>query len=134
MVESSKALPASKLCRKYDLKTLGFTETSELEDLREPLGQDRAIEAIRFGIGVRHQGFNLFAFGPSGSGKTEIIHRYLEPEAAALPVPDDWCYVNNFAAPDQPKMLRLPAARARELAKQMESLTEEVRAVISAAV
>ncbi|MEX0583775.1 MAG: hypothetical protein WD185_08905 [Sneathiella sp.] len=88
----SKALPASKLCRKYDLKALDFTDTSELEDLREPLGQDRAIEAIRFGIGVRHPGFNLFAFGLSGSGKTEIIHRYLEPEAAASPVPDDRCF------------------------------------------
>ncbi|MEX1035934.1 MAG: ATP-binding protein, partial [Sneathiella sp.] len=129
----SKALPASKLCRKYDLKALDFTDTSELEDLREPLGQDRAIEAIRFGIGVRHQGFNLFAFGLSGSGKTEIIHRYLEPEAAASPVPDDWCYVNNFAAQDHPKILRLPAGRGRELARQMESLTEEVRVVISAA-
>ncbi|WP_339633462.1 ATP-binding protein [uncultured Sneathiella sp.] len=129
----SKALPASKLCRKYDLKTLGFTETSDLEDLHEPLGQDRAIQAIRFGIGVRHQGFNLFAFGPPGSGKTEIIHHYLEPEASSLPVPEDWCYVNNFTARDHPKILRLPAGRGRELARQMESLTEEVRVVISAA-
>ena len=128
-----KALPASELCRKYDLSTLGFTDTTQIEDLREPLGQDRAVEAIRFGIGVRHEGFNLFAFGSSGAGKTETILRYLEPEAAAKCCPDDWCYVNNFAAPDHPKMLRLPAGRARELAKLMESLAEEVRVVISAA-
>ena len=126
-----KALPASELCRKYDLSMLGFTDTTQIEDLREPLGQDRAVEAIRFGIGVRHEGFNLFAFGSSGAGKTETILRYLEPEAAAKCCPDDWCYVNNFAAPDHPKMLRLPAGRARELAKQMESLAEEVRVVIS---
>ncbi|WP_340151148.1 ATP-binding protein [uncultured Sneathiella sp.] len=132
MVEG-KALPASKLCRKYDLTALGFKETSELEDLHEPLGQDRAIQAIRFGIGIRHQGFNLFAFGPPGSGKTEIIHRYLQPEASSLQVPEDWCYVNNFTAPDHPKVLRLPAGKGRELARQMENLTEEVRVVISAA-
>ena len=129
----TKALPASQLCRRYDLEALGFKDTTELEDLREPLGQDRAVEAIRFGIGVRHHGFNLFAFGPSGSGKTEIIRRYLEPEAAAKPVPDDWCYINNFKVPDHPKLLRLPAGRANDLAQQMEALTEEVRAVISAA-
>ncbi|MFC4271210.1 AAA family ATPase [Sneathiella chungangensis] len=128
-----KALSASELCRKYDLAALGFKDTSELEDLWEPLGQDRAVEAIRFGIGVRHQGFNLFAFGPAGAGKTETILRYLEPEAAAKPVPDDWCYVNNFAEPDHPKILRLPAGRAKELARQMESLAEEVRVVIAAA-
>ncbi|MCF8465938.1 MAG: AAA family ATPase [Sneathiella sp.] len=128
-----KALPASDLCRRYDLCALGFKDTSELEELLEPLGQERAVNAIRFGIGVRHHGFNLFAFGASGSGKTETIRRYLEPEAASKPLPDDWCYINNFAVPDQPKVLRLPAGRANELAKQMESLTEEVRVVISAA-
>jgi lon-related putative ATP-dependent protease len=128
-----KALPASQLSRRYDLEALGFKNTSELKELREPLGQDRAVEAIRFGIDVRHHGFNLFAFGPPGSGKTETIRRYLEPEAAAKTVPDDWCYVNNFAEADHPKVLRLPAGRAKDLAKQMEALTDEVRVVISAA-
>lgn len=128
-----KALPASELRRTYDLGALGFSDTREIEDLREPLGQERAVEAIRFGIGVRHEGFNLFAFGASGGGKTETILRYLEPEAAAKCCPEDWCYVNNFAMPDHPKMLELPAGRGQELAKQMESLGEEVRIVISAA-
>ncbi len=128
-----EALPATELCRRYDPGAFDFDDTTQLEDLQEPLGQDRAVEAIRFGIGVRHQGFNLFAFGPPGTGKTDIVRLYLEPEAAAQPLPDDWCYVNDFATPHSPRALRLPAGRANELAKQMANLAEELRVVISSA-
>ena len=128
-----KALPAAELCRRYDLDAFEFDDTTQLEDLREPLGQDRAVEAIRFGIGVRHQGFNLFAFGPPGTGKTEIVRHYLEPEAAGEALPDDWCYVNDFATPHCPRALRLPPGRSTDLAKQMASLAEELRVVISSA-
>lgn len=128
-----EALPATELCRRYDPGGFDFEDTTQLEDLKEPLGQDRAVEAIRFGIGVRHQGFNLFAFGPPGTGKTDIVRLYLEPEAAAQPLPDDWCYVNDFSAPHSPKALRLPAGRANELAKQLATLAEELRVVISSA-
>lgn len=127
------ALLAESLCRSYDLKLLDFKDTSELEDLGEPLGQDRAVEAIRFGIGIRLPGFNLFAFGPPGAGKVETIRLHLEPQAAAQPLPDDWCYVNDFAALDRPRAMRLPAGRATDLAEQMETLGEELRVVISAA-
>ncbi|WP_373090189.1 Lon protease family protein [Sneathiella sp.] len=127
-----KELTVAQLRRRYDPNSFKFKDTRELKELKEPLGQDRAIEAIRFGIGVRHQGFNLFAFGPSGAGKTEIIRLYLEPEAAKKSVPDDWCYVNNFTAADRPKVLRLPAGRALELAGQMENLADELRVVIAA--
>ncbi len=128
-----EALPSESLCRTYDLDLLDFRNTNELEDLSEPLGQDRAVEAIRFGIGIRHQGFNLFAFGPPGAGKTEAVRLYLEPQAAAQPLPEDWCYVNDFSAFDRPKAMKLPAGRATELAEQMETLGEELRVVISAA-
>ena len=127
------ALPVSKLRRCYAVEDFDFEDTRELEALNEPLGQDRAVEAIRFGIGIRHQGFNLFAFGPPGTGKTETIRLYLEPEAAAQKLPDDWCYINNFSAPGRPQALNLPAARAAVLAKHMEGLAEELRAVISTA-
>ena len=30
---------------------------------------------------------------------------------STMPVPDDWCYVNNFANERQPKAIRLPAGK-----------------------
>ena len=128
-----KALPATELCRRYDPGSFDFEDTTAVKDFQEPLGQDRAVEAIRFGIGVRQQGFNLFAFGPPGTGKTQTVRLYLEPEAAARPVPDDWCYVNDFTTPHCPRALRLPPGRGLELSKQMANLAEELRVVISSA-
>jgi len=54
---------------------------------------------------VRHRhpypGYNIYAMGPSGAGKTSTIISFLEPRAAARPVPPDWGYIRNFADPDR---------------------------------
>ena len=71
-----KELTVAQLRRRYDPSSFKFKDTRELKELKEQLGQDRAIEAIRFGIGVRHQGFNLFDGDPIFSlyvGKADVI-------------------------------------------------------------
>ncbi|MBK8128015.1 MAG: AAA family ATPase [bacterium] len=40
--------------------------TSDLPVLETIIGQERAVESIRFGVGIQHSGFNLFALGPNG--------------------------------------------------------------------
>jgi len=92
-------LPAQQLCRRCDPSQFDFETTADLEDLREILGQERAVNAILFGIGIRRMGYNLFALGPSGTGKRSTIGQFLEQQAATEMTPSDWCYVNNF---DQP--------------------------------
>ena len=64
----TKPLPALALARRTDPSSLGFATTAEIEPLNDALGQDRAIEAIRFGIGMRQEGYNMFALGPTGCG------------------------------------------------------------------
>jgi hypothetical protein len=72
-----KALPPDALYRRCDLSTLTFSTMAELEDLTEFVGRDRALEAVRFGTGIRRQGFNLFLLGPAGTG--EIRHCAIVP-------------------------------------------------------
>ncbi|HLO78598.1 MAG TPA: hypothetical protein VK196_19255, partial [Magnetospirillum sp.] len=62
-------LAPEQLYRVCDPAGLPFATTAELPDSEEPIGQDRAVEAIRFAIGMRHRGFNLFALGPEGTGR-----------------------------------------------------------------
>ena len=125
-----KPLPVEELFRACDPSRFGFKTTSELEPLEELIGQDRAVEAVAFGIGIRRDGFNLFAAGPAGTGKHTLIGEFLRRQAHTGPVPDDWCYVYNFQDPRRPRTLRLPAGRAHPLASDMERLTQDLRAAL----
>ncbi len=127
-----RPLPAEELFQACDPLRFGFKTTSELEPLEELIGQDRAVEAVAFGIGIRRDGFNLFAAGPAGTGKHTLIGEFLQREARASPVPDDWCYVYNFQDPRRPQALRLPAGRAHPLARDMDRLTQDLRAALQA--
>lgn len=124
-------LSAGALRRCCDPSSFDFTTTDELEPLDDSIGQERAVEAVRFGVGMRHEGYNLFAFGPSGTGKHSLVRRYVEEKAAGEAVPSDWCYVNNFTEPHKPRILRLPAGRAGSLRADMERLVEDLQGAIS---
>jgi len=126
-------LPAEKLCTHCDAARLGFETTDELEDLHEVIGQDRALEAIRFGAAIGQDGYNLFVLGPPGTGKHTTVERILREKAAAEPVPPDWVYLNNFITPHQPKALSLPTGKGRELKDAMLKLVDELRTAVPAA-
>jgi len=129
----TKALPAEALFRRCDPADLHFKTTADLEDLPEFVGQDRALEAVQFGVGIRRQGFNLFLLGPAGTGKYASVHSFLEKRAAQEPAPDDWCYINNFDSPDRPRALRLPPGRGVPLSGDMRQLIENLRSAIPSA-
>ena len=118
------------LRRVCDPETLKFETTADLPMLSEVLGQPRAVAAFAFGTRINSPGFNLFALGQTGSGRTTLIRDYLERRAATQPVPEDLCYVNNFADPRCPIALRLPAGRAAQFAHDMDLLVEELSAAI----
>jgi lon-related putative ATP-dependent protease len=126
-------LEAAALCQRCDPTEFAFETTDELEDLTGVIGQARAVEAVRFGIGISRQGYNLFALGPEGTAKYSIVRRYLERQAADQPPPSDWCYVNNFAEAHKPRALRLPAGGGSRLRRDMERLVEELRTAIPTA-
>jgi lon-related putative ATP-dependent protease len=132
-MEPGKPLSPSELYRHCDMGLFDFETTRELEQLAETLGQDRAVEAIHFSIGMETEGYNLFVLGPPGSGKHSVVRGILEQRAAARPVPDDWCYVNNFSKPRNPQALRLPAGRGTELRRDLAQLIQEAYTAIPAA-
>ena len=97
------------------------------------VGQRRAVESARFGIGVEREGFNLFVLGPPGSHRHALVTELAEARAARKTVPDDWCYANNFSNPERPRALRLPAGRGAALRDDMHALIDEIRIAIPAA-
>lgn len=130
---SVPALDPAELRRRCDPAGLGFETTAALEDLPELPGQERALAALRFGVGLRAHDYNVFAVGPTGLGKHAVVRALLDERARGEPVPDDWCYVADFADRHAPRPLRLPAGRAVELRKGMDALVPELRAALRAA-
>ena len=127
---SGVPLAPAALCQHTDPAALEF---ARLEDLPPPpglVGQERAIEAVNFAVGIRRPGFNLFAFGPAGTGKHTLVREILERQAPNEPVPPDWCYVNNFSDPHRPKRLMVPAGRARPLKQAMGRLLDDLRVAL----
>lgn len=128
-----KSLPAKDLYTPCDLSKLGFETTDDLKELKEIAGQDRALEAIRFGVDIKHHGFNLYVMGPSGMGKRSTTQQYLKQKARGKNPPDDWCYVNNFDKPQKPKAIRLPAGKGKEFCNDIKILVDDLLTVLPSA-
>ncbi len=127
-----KQLPADTLTNACKAEQLGFETTAELEDLTDIIGQNRAVKAVHFGIGIQREGYNLYVMGPSGIGKHSMVRQYLEQKAAAQTKPADWCYVNNFDQPHRPRALKLPHGMGHSLSQDMEQLIEELSTALPA--
>ncbi|HKP00403.1 MAG TPA: hypothetical protein VJU02_02105, partial [Nitrospiraceae bacterium] len=71
-------IPASMLSPAVEAAQLGFDDTSELEPLNEIIGQERAVEALEFGLHVKGPGFNLYVSGPVGTGKGTLVRQMVQ--------------------------------------------------------
>jgi len=126
-------LSPEKLYKTCNPGEFSFLSTADLDGPIKATGQDRAFEAIAFSMGIKHDGFNLFALGPNGTGKQTAIMQFLATIAPLAPVPSDWCYVNNFKHPRHPGALKLPPGKASMLSRDMEHLVEALLTVIPSA-
>jgi len=128
-----EALSPKELYHACDPDLIPFDTTEKVENEGEILGQQRAVEAIQFGVGIPDEGYNLYLAGSSGLGKRTALTRIIEERAATAPVPPDWCYVDNFDQEHRPRALQLPPGRGRELQRAMEQLVKDLLTAIPAA-
>ncbi len=130
---SVRELPAAALYRATDPAGLGFSTTADLPDLDDIVGQDRAVEAIVFAIGLEADGYNVFALGPTGTGKLTTLRTYIGRLAAERPAPSDWCYVFEPGAPQRPHALRLPPGLGATFRDEMARFAADLRGALGAA-
>ena len=62
-----------------------FTSTAQLEPLAGVLGQERAVEALKFGVSMPRHGYNVFVMGEPGTGRFSYVKRYLAEQAKQRP-------------------------------------------------
>jgi Cdc6-like AAA superfamily ATPase len=123
-------LPSEKLRLTCDEKFMGCETTEEILPLKMIIGQERAVRALKFGIGIRDHGFNIYVAGWPGTGRTTAVKNFVEEIARVEPVPRDWCYVNNFANQYEPKALQLPAGKGKDFQKDIKNLIENIRSAL----
>lgn len=116
-----------------DLSKLDFKTTDDLEEMTEHLGQSRAMEALKFGVGIQHEGYNLYVLGSTGLGKNTTIKELLEQEAFDAEAPSDWCYIYNFEHHHKPDFLQLPKGSGHKLQQDMNQFIEDILLAIPAA-
>lgn len=118
--------PAEQLRRDCNPEELGFATTEDVQPLVGIIGQERALQALRFGLGMKGQGFNICAVGRAGTGRTSAVMSFLKELAKDTPLPPDWCYVHNFSDPYSPRAIRLPAGWGRLLRSDMQTFVKEL--------
>lgn len=106
---------------------VSFHTTAELSAGPNFIGQERAEAALELGLGITGRGFHLFVSGLSGTDKLEALRGWVTQHASQAPTPDDWLYVHNFARPDEPRAIALPAGQGCRLKSGMLQLVKTLR-------
>ena len=110
-----------------DPKIFTFKNTSEIEPLDEVIGQERAVQAIEFGLNMKSSEYNIFVSGIEGTGKSTIIRDIVNKHAETIPSPVDWCMVNNFKDEYRPKTISVPTGKATRFSKTMSKLIDDLK-------
>ena len=103
-----------------------FETTDEVEPITGVVGQDDAIEALRYGLEVFAPGQNIYVRGIAGTGRMTLVRQLLEDISPSCPLADDRCYVHNFAQPSRPRLIFLPRGRGRAFRRGVDHLIEFV--------
>ena len=99
---------------------LDFTTTAEVEPVKRVVGQDDALEALRFGLEINAPGQNIYVRGLTGTGRATLVEQLLLDIKPACPPSSDRCYVHNFEKADSPALLTLPQGQGQKLANMMD--------------
>jgi predicted ATP-dependent protease len=126
-------LAVQALYRHCDHSLIDFVSSDQAAEVDGIFGQSRAVEALNFGIGIAHTGYNLFVMSEAASGSFLAVRRMLEAQATTMPVPDDWCYINNFSDAQRPRLLSLPAGYGSRLQGDIRRFTDELSPAIDGA-
>lgn len=131
-VAAGLRLSPDELTRPFAPSQFDFNTTDDLEPFRGVLGQERAVQALQFGVAMPRPGYNVFVMGEPGTGRFSYVKRYLQTEAKRLATPCDWVYVNHFDEPREPRSLELAPGSASEFIDDIVHLIDNLLATFPA--
>jgi predicted ATP-dependent protease len=122
-----RELTAPDLEFRYSGKGLDFKSTDDIKPATGIVGQPKAVEALKFGLSIKHDGYNIFVTGLSGTGRMTTLQSMLEEFSAEESTPPDICFVHNFDDPILPTVLFLPPGKGKVFATALRDSVKEMK-------
>lgn len=129
---SVEPLPIEALYKRCDPERFSFETTAHIPAGAEPVGQQRAIEALDFGLDMAEDGYHIYVMGATSLDARRLIKTHLESRKHSGNAPSDWVYLHNFSEPNTPQLVELPAGWGPRLRHDLEQLITEIRTAIPA--
>ncbi len=120
-------LPVAALRWRCDVEGLRFQSTAEVVPVTGVVGQETAVDALRFGIESRAAGQNVFVRGLTGTGRMTLVRRLLQELQPSCQETHDLCYVHHFADSNRPRLISLPAGAGRRFRRMVDELADFLR-------
>lgn len=124
---AGQLLTTSQLYKAAPLNLISASTTKQIIPLDEIIGQDRAQDAVEFGMKIKEKGYNIYAIGQNGLGKQTMVKRYLGRHQNELDELYDWCYISNFNDSRSPQILKVPAGMGLKLKSNIEGLMKRIQ-------
>lgn len=119
-------VPIEKLRNQCDPNIFPYETTEECVESRDLIGQDRAMEAIKYGISMKRKGYNIYVSGFTGTGRNSYSYLIAKEFAKEKPIPKDWCYVYNFKKANCPKAISLEPGEGINFKQEIESAIKNI--------
>lgn len=103
-----------------------YKTTADIEPLKEILGQEKAIEAMEFGLKIDDVGYNIYISGETGTGRTSYVLKKLKEYTKNKVNQKDWCYVYNFEEEREPIVLDFEIGKGKLFKRDMEKFIDDL--------
>ena len=125
MLEKYK-VPTELLTSICDPNIFPYETTKDIKVDRELIGQDRAMEALKYGLSMKAKGYNIYVSGLSGTGKNSYSYIMAKEFAKKKNTPKDWCYVYNFNKPNSPRAISINPGQGRNFKDEIEEAIKKI--------
>ena len=125
-------LPVDALYKRCDPDRFSFDTTAQIAARDEPVGQQRALEALDFGLDMEDHGYHIYVMGSTSLDARRLIRTHLQTRDRDGTAASDWVYLHNFNEPNTPRLVELPAGQGTRVRRDLEQLTNELRTAIPA--
>ncbi len=116
-----------ELKSKQSLDDIDFKTTKDIVPRQDIIGQDRAVQAIEFGVKMKKKGYNIYVAGVSGLGRTSYTHELIKKHSNTKENLKDWLYVNNFKNTNEPTALCFDAGQGKLFKKDIDDIIEKLK-------